>query len=117
MNQVRIGNLGNNSIALLDSKIINSQGKNYPTKALHIYTQNEPANTHNFYMINSVTGKMYIIPSIDKFPQDTANIRINEALKRNQSETGGLAQALQLKFNARVMLTVNIEIEDRLVNG
>ena len=64
-----------------------------------------------------MAGEMYIIPSNDKFPQNAANIRINEALNRNQSETRGLVQTLELKVNARVMLTVNIDIEDRLMNG
>ena len=38
-------------------------------------------------------------------------------LDRNQSETGGLASMLQIKVNARIMLTVNIDISDRLING
>ena len=42
---------------------------------------------------------------------------INKALLRNQSQTGGLAQILQVKLNARVMLTANVDIEDRLING
>ena len=36
---------------------------------------------------------------------------------RNQSQTGGLAGVLDLKLNARLMLTVNIDFEDSLVNG
>ena len=38
-------------------------------------------------------------------------------LNWNQSETGGLAGILKIKTNARVMLTVNIDLQDRLVNG
>ena len=38
-------------------------------------------------------------------------------LNRNQSETGGLAGVLDIILNARVMLTVNIDLQDRLVNG
>ena len=60
---------------------------------------------------------MYIIPSIDKFPLNIANIRINEALNCNQNKTGGLAQTLQLKVNAKVILTVNIDIKEKLLNG
>ena len=33
------------------------------------------------------------------------------------TETGGLAYSLKLKINARVMLTTNINIQDRLING
>ena len=39
-----------------------------------------------------------------------------EAQNRKHSGTGGLAFLLELKFNARVMLTTNINIEGRLIN-
>ena len=38
-------------------------------------------------------------------------------LNRNQSQSGGLAGVLDIKLNARLMLTVNIDLQDRLVNG
>ena len=39
------------------------------------------------------------------------------AQNRKQSETGDLARLLTLKLESRVMLTVNIDIQDRLING
>ena len=42
---------------------------------------------------------------------------MEEVLNRNQSNTGELAQLLGIKVNGRVMLTVNIDVNDRLVNG
>ena len=41
---------------------------------------------------------------------------IKEAQNRKQSETGALESLLELKVNARVMLTTNINIEDPLIN-
>ena len=41
----------------------------------------------------------------------------NKVLNRNQSETGGLAGILKIKINAKVMLIVNIDFQDRLANG
>ena len=38
-------------------------------------------------------------------------------LNRNQSEAGGLAGSLKIKMNARVMLTVNIDLKKTVVNG
>ena len=39
-------------------------------------------------------------------------------LNRNQSETGELAGELDIvKNNARIMLKVNVDLQDRLVNG
>ena len=34
-----------------------------------------------------------------------------------QSATGGLAKTLKLKIGAKVMLTINTDIQDRLING
>ena len=34
-----------------------------------------------------------------------------------QTNTGGLAKLLKLKIGAKLMLAVNIDIQDRLVNG
>ena len=42
---------------------------------------------------------------------------MQSAQNRKQSETGGLALQLKLKIDARVMLTMNVDIEDRLING
>ena len=39
------------------------------------------------------------------------------AQNQNQTNTGGLEKLLKLKIGAKVMLTVNIDIEDRLING
>ena len=40
-----------------------------------------------------------------------------KALNKNQSETGGMAGTLNVKVNAKVILTVNINIDDRLIIG
>jgi len=36
---------------------------------------------------------------------------------RSQMETGGLAQNIVLKLQAKVMLTSNIDVSDKLING
>ena len=42
---------------------------------------------------------------------------IQKALNKNQNETGGLAGTLNIKVNAKVLQTVDINIDDRLING
>ena len=59
----------------------------------------------------------FIIKAIDNLPKNASIQKINQVLNRNQSETGGLAGILKIKINARVMLVVNIDLQDRLVNG
>ena len=42
---------------------------------------------------------------------------VQKALARNRSETGGLDYRIKLKQDARVMLSTNLNIADRLING
>ena len=42
---------------------------------------------------------------------------IQAAQNQRQTNTGGLAKLLKLKIGAKVMLTVNIDIQDCLING
>ena len=42
---------------------------------------------------------------------------IQAAQNQKQRNTGSLAKLLKLKIGAKVMLTVNIYIQDRLTNG
>ena len=54
--------------------------------------------------------------SADTITENIANIKVNETLSHNQSETCGLAQTLQVKVKARIIVKVNTDLEDRLVN-
>ena len=67
-------------------------------------------------MLHSVEGNIFKIPAKDQFPKSIPHQNIIELLNRNQSQAGGLAGVLDIKLNARVMLTVNIDLQDRLVN-
>ena len=60
---------------------------------------------------------MCSITAIDSIPKNVAPSKIEKVLNQSQSETGGLLRTQDLKINARVMLTVNADLEDRLVNG
>ena len=60
---------------------------------------------------------MMRIHANDKNPVGVSASKIEMAAQRNQSSTGGLANLLELKKNAKVMLTNNVNIDDRLING
>ena len=53
----------------------------------------------------------------DAIPKNCSNTDIVEAKNRSQSKTGGLALLLCLEIDARVIITVNIDIPNRLING
>ena len=114
---MRIADISSTDIGLLQSKVIKPGSANYPIDALHIFAENSSSNEHNPKMLQSVDGNLHVVPAIDILPKNIPEQKVNEVLNRKQSETGGLAQSLQIKLNARVMLTVNIDLQDRLVNG
>ena len=64
-------------------------------------------------------GKTYIINAIDQIPADCKYPETLFSLARNKklSETGGLAKCLELKVGAKVMIAVNVDIQDMLING
>ena len=68
-------------------------------------------------MLSNVANPLFIINAIDILPKNVQPSVIEKVLNRNQMETGGIARILELKVNARVMLTSNIDVVDKLSNG
>ena len=64
-----------------------------------------------------IPNPLISIHAEDEIPKNCSNADIAEARIRSQSETGGLALLLHLKIVARVMITANLDIPDRLING
>ena len=81
--------------------------------------ENAPANAHNEYMLNRLTSPFVTIHAIGELPSN-CNISesdIQTARKRKPTVTGDLAVKLCFKLEARIMLTVNVDIADWLING
>ena len=116
LNHVKVTELSNNDVSVLRSKFIKPNDK-YPQDALHILAENAPAHMHNITVLNSIENQLYKIEAKDHIPKNISSTKIENILKHNQSEMGGLASMLQIKLNARVMLTMNIDLQDRFVNG
>lgn len=55
--------------------------------------------------------------AIDQYPPNVSQQDIDKVLARPRSETSGLDSDIYIKEAARVMLTMNIDIADRLING
>ena len=64
-------------------------------------------------------GEFYTIEANDKIADNCKYplTLIQAARNQKQKNTGGLAKLLKLKIGAKVMLTVNIDLQNRLVNG
>ena len=117
LNKVRVGNVDENVENVLRSRFVNKDNPLYPIEALHIFAENSPAKVHNETMLNNLPTTLISIEAEDDIPRNCRSADIMEAKNRRQSETGGLALLLELKVDASVMITSNIDISDRLING
>ena len=117
LNNVHTGDTQPCDIRLLESRLLNHYHPNYPQNAFYIFSENASAKRQNLEMLYSIEENIFTIPAKDQFPKSSPCQKIIEVLNRNQVEPRGLAGVLDIKLNARVMLTVNIDLQDRLVNG
>ena len=117
LNKVRTANIDANDENLLMSKFVTKEDNNYPHQAIHIREEHAPVNQHNSFMLNNVNNPLFCLSAIDILPKNVHASAINKALNRTQMQTGGLSRFQELKVEARVMLTSNIYVADKLSNG
>ena len=82
-----------------------------------MYTENEPATKKNEAVLNDLPGELYVIKANDKIPDDCKYpfALIQAAQNQKQTKTGGLLKLFKLKICAKVILTVNIDIQGHLI--
>ena len=79
--------------------------------------ENAPVNEHNERKLETIQTQLYILKAKDLYPKNVNKQDIDRILARGRSETCGLDNEIPVKEGARVMLTTNINIQDRLING
>ena len=119
LNQIRVGHIDESSEMMIQSRYIDSEDSNYPRQALHIFAENALVSTHNDSMLNQLASLPIEIETIDIEPSNCGFTEsdIIAAQNRKPSDTCGLVKCLKLKLQAKVMLTVNLDVQDRLING
>ena len=117
LNRVRIGSLTDEDCKILSEKIVKKSDDNYPREAMHIWKENKPVDAHNKKMLDSINGELVTIIAHDLYPTLVSDIDINKALERLHCSNAGLDYNIELNVGARVMLTTNVDVEDRLING
>ena len=115
----RVGKIDDDVQELLKARFINESDKNYPKEALQIYAENERAMKKNTFVLNDLRDELYTIIVTDKVSDNCKYQMTLMQAAQNQKETitGDLAILLNLRNSANVMLIVNIDIQDRLING
>ena len=119
LNQVRLGMLDEENVCLLKTRFVTKDNTNYPAQNIHIFAENAPVNQHNQYMLEQLDTQLVEILAIDEFPKEAeiSNVDLDWVKTAKLSDTGGLTYKLEVKVGARVMITKNIDISDKLING
>ena len=60
---------------------------------------------------------LHVLQAVDRYPKNISQQEIERILSKERSYTGGLDLEISIKEGARVMLTNNVDISDRLING
>ena len=74
-------------------------------------------NEYNNKKLEEISGSLFVLKANDQYPKNVSKQDIDRVLARGRSETGGLDYEILIKEGARVMITTNISIPDRLING
>ena len=90
----------------------------YLKHALHMCAENKSSVDYNELMLNEILGEVISINAIDEVSQEIhlSDKKIEIIRARKIGDTGYLASDLNLTVGTHVMLTINIDLEDRLVN-
>ena len=116
LNRVRTDSLTDEDIDCIQGKSV-TKDDNYPADAIHIWAQNKPVHEHNMNMQQQLSTPMFVLRSVEQYPPKFTKQDIDKVLAKGRSATGGLDYNICIKENARLMLTTNVDISDKLING
>ncbi|XP_066910247.1 uncharacterized protein [Clytia hemisphaerica] len=117
LNQVRLGELDEEKEELLKSRFITKDSPDYPANITHIYAENKPVDLYNLQMLEKLPTEKHLILAQDEVPKNLTRSDLNFIENAKARDTGGLARIIEMKVGARVLISKNIDIADRLVNG
>ncbi|MES9881383.1 MAG: AAA family ATPase [Sedimenticola sp.] len=116
LNRVRVAHVTDSDIQLLKGREVSACQEDYPTNALHVFTDNHKVDQHNQKMLQTIDGPVRHFNAKD-WKKDMGTEQAGVSTSSKASETGGLRECLSVGVGARVMLTKNVDVSDGLVNG
>ena len=84
-----------------------------------MFAENKPAKEHDETQLNTLDTQIILIDTIDEIHKDIvlSQSQTDTIKQRKMSGTGNFESQLKLKVGVQVMLTSNLDIDNRLVNG
>ena len=103
----------------LKSRFFSRDESRYLEKAVQIFVENKPVEHHNEVQLDKVNSDLVSTQAIDKIARciKFTESQFKPIRQIKLCEICNLAYLLTLKIGVQMMLTANVNIEDRLVNG
>jgi len=79
--------------------------------------ENKPVMDYNSQQLQEILRPLHVLQAVDQYPKNVSRHEIERVLSKGCSYTDGLDLEVSIKEGARVMLTNNVDISDRLING
>ena len=119
INKIKIGDIDEDVQQKLKARFVNETADNYLQNAVHMFAENYPTVVHDKKILETLPGELHRVNSIDNIPADYKYPlhSIESAQNRKQTDAADLTKCLELKVGTKVVVTVNIDIKDRLING
>ena len=118
LNRLRIAQHTEADIRTIQSRAVDMNDKNnYPLNELHVWAGNKPVIDYNNQRLQEILTPLHVLQAVDQYPKNVSRHEIVRVLLKGRSHTGGLDLEVFIKEGARVMLTNNVDISDRLING
>ena len=118
LNRLRVAQHTEADIDTIQSRAVDVNDKNnYPLNELHVWAENKPVMDYNNQRLQEILMPLHILQAVDRYPKNVSKQEIERILSKGRSNTGGLDLEISTKEGASVMLTNNVDISDRLING
>ena len=118
LNRLRVAQHKEADICAIQSSAVDvNDQNNYPLNELHVWAENKPVMDHNNQQLQEILMPLHVLQAVDQYPKNVSRHEIERVLSKGRSYTGGIDLEVSIKEGARVMLTNNVDISDRLING
>ena len=115
LNNIRVGKLTESQFEILENCYSSIEAVDQNSTLL--YAENSVKYKYNYHRLEKLNFPQIEMEAIDDYPENISWDLKSTFKQLGSDKTGGLAQTLELKKEARVMVTTNIDISDRLING
>ena len=102
------------AINFLRSRDIQEDHPDYPHGCLHIFPVNSEVRLHNLKRMKNIPKTFEIKPN-DSVMDVSGSFKVSD--QKEAKEDNGLPDSLLVGIGARVMITRNQDVEDKIVNG